>query len=617
MNFKNILEDTKIELLTESGIRIPPGTQSFKILHHDDADGLGSAKMARKQIQNQMFKTFKKKYPGKSDKEIRKIIDSRITTVDVTDSSKPEHIEKALQKSPNQMILVVDFDRFDKFGDKVKSMIKNGAINFHSDHHETEKVETRGGGKTGATDFRSDTEHLATKTVSKGVDTKAVLAFSDTDSATFRQSLMKSMGIEKSDNKRLSMISDLFTYLGQFARSKKNPKATELFIKNGGDSLISMYRYAKKLAKAVNLVTKGQGALNRKKDPSQKVADESRNELIKMGFPELAKDIQKGKKTKYIMEPDKLKEKNINDFADRDKYFKSAGKYVVMSELKGAKQPGRYLGFVIPNPNTDDKKFYSMIRSWEGMGFFQMSISPEAPKIIRENINLVKIMKEALAELKKEHGTKWNEWAFDIVSQEMGGHAGITNAPAMGLFGLMPKKMRTELKTLTPMAMRLKSVLSKKKGVGSKKKKEEFLKKIPGMAADYKRYEELKEQQKEYGKKKLVIMNAFKAKMVKKVEEEMNKLLKNKNESLINNIRKNSGMLNENTHPDYPGVKLTDAEMKIINDTSSSKRKKSKDEIELAKLVEKEKNTKDPLKKKVYRQKIKSLRSKMMDKITA
>lgn len=543
MDFTNILEEAKIELLTEAGIRIPPGTEAFKILHHDDADGLGSAKMARKQIQNQMFKPFRKKHPGKSDKEIKKLIDARITTVDVTDSSKAGHIEKALKKSANQMILVVDFDRFEKFGDKVKAMIKDGAINFHSDHHETEASVTKGGGKTGATDFKSDTEHLATKTVSKGVDAKAVLAFSDTDSATFRQSLMKAMGIEKSDSKQLTMVGDLFTFLGQFARSKKNPKATELFIKNGGDSLISMYRYAKKLKDAVNLVTKGQGAINRKKEPSQKVADESRNELIKMGFPTLAKDIIKGKKTKFILEPEKLREKNVKDLADKDQYYKKAGKYVVMSELKGAKQPGRYLGFVLPNPDTNNKKFYSMIRSWEGMGFFQMSISPEAPKEIREKINLVKIMKEALEELKKEKGTKYNQWAFNIVAEEMGGHAGITNAGGMGLFGLMPKKMREELKGLAPIASRLQDTLKKKTGKGSKAKKAEFLEKVPGMAAKLARFNELKEKQKEYGKNKLPIMNEFKAKMIKKVEAEMAKLEKgsSKNESteLRNQILEN------------------------------------------------------------------------------
>ncbi len=532
MEFSDILEEAKEELLTEAGIRIPPGTEAFKILHHDDADGLGSAKMARQQIQNQMFKVFRKKHPKKSDKEIKKLIDARITTVDVTDSSKPAHVEKALQKTANQMILVVDFDRFSKFGDKVDKMIKAGAINFHSDHHETEKVETKGGGKTGATDFKSDTEHLATKVVSKGVDAKAVLAFSDTDSATFRQSLVKAMGIKKSDSKQLTMVGDLFTYLAQFARGKKNPKATELFIKNSGDSLISMYRYAKKLAAAVNLVTKGQGAINRKKEPSQKIADESRNELIKMGFPTLAKDIMKGKKTKFINPPEKMREKNVKDLADKDQYFKKAGKYVVMSELKGAKQPGRYLGFVLPNPDTNDKKFYSMIRSWEGMGFFQMSLSPEAPKAIKEKINLVTIMKEALEELKKEKGTKYNEWAFNIVAEEMGGHAGITNAPSMGLFGLMPKKMRTELKELAPLANRLQNTLKKKTGKGSKAKKAEFLEKVPGYAAKLERYNKLKEEQKVYGKKKLVIMNEFKAKMIKKVEAEMDKALKN--ESRIN-----------------------------------------------------------------------------------
>jgi len=567
--------------------------------------------MARQQIQNQMFKKFRKKHPNKKDVEIRKLIDKRISLVDVTDSSKPAHIEKALEKSANQMILVVDFDRFEKFGDKVQKMIKDGAINFHSDHHETDDKKTTGGSKTGATEFRSDTEHLATKTVSKGgLTSEMVLAFSDADSATFRQSLKKSLGLEKSDNKKEKIIGELFTYLAQFARGKKNPKATALFIKNSGDSLASMSSYAKKLADAVNLVTKGQGAINRKKDPSQKDADDARNELIKKGFPGLAKDIQKGKKTKFIMKHEKLQDKNVTDFGDKEKYYKKAGKYVVMSELSGAKQPSRYLGFTVPTNDPEIKKYFAMIRSWEGMGFFQMSLSPEAPKEVKDNINLVTIMKTVFEDVRKKFETRYNKWAFNIMSDEMGGHAGITNAGAFGLFGLMPKKMREEYKAIIPISKRVKKLSVMKK----KATREEFLKKVPGIAKQLTRLKDLEEAKKEYAKNKVAVMKYFKQLMIEAVEKEIGKISKPKtaNESLIDEIRKNSGMLNEDKYEnEYPGMKLTAAEKKIVDDTSSKKTKKSPDEIKLKKLVKKSETDKSP----ELKNEIKKLRSKILDGI--
>jgi len=531
-NFMSILNESKAEMINEAGIRLPPTAQSFKILHHDDADGLGSAKMIRKQLHNQLFKKFKKKNPGKTDKQIYKIIDSRIVYKDVTDGSTQQHVEKALQKSANQVIIVVDFDRFEKFGPKVAALIKNGAINFHSDHHETETPRSTGGGKTGATDFRSDTEHLATKIVSKGVDAKAVLAFSDTDSATFKEKLSSALGLKPSAKKEFKIINGLFIYLSQFARGPmKSPVASKLFIKNSGDSLMSMYTYSKKLAAAINLANKGQNALNRKKEPSQKEADEIRKQLIKSGFRELAMEVKKGNKSKFLNSPEKLKEKNVKDFEDKELYFKKAGKYIVLSELSGAKQPSRYLGFTVPNDDPDVKKYFSMIRSWNGMGFFQMSLSPEAPKEVKDAINLVEIMKESLTKVRAKFENKYNTWAFNIIDEEMGGHAGITNAGGMGLFGLMPKKMREEYKAIVPISKRVKALSVMKR----KAPREEFLKKVPGLAAKLGRLKELEDAKKEYSKNKVKVMNYFKKIMAEEVDKKIAEVMKKKptNEATI------------------------------------------------------------------------------------
>ena len=100
MNIQDFLKENK-ELLLEAGMRIPKGIESFKILHHDDADGLGSAMMARKQIVNQMLPRWRAsgKIPeGMTDQEAVKFIDKRITTNTVTDSDEQKPTEEMLNK---------------------------------------------------------------------------------------------------------------------------------------------------------------------------------------------------------------------------------------------------------------------------------------------------------------------------------------------------------------------------------------------------------------------------------------------------------------------------------------------------------------------------------------
>lgn len=66
---------------------------------------------------------------------------------------------------------------------------------------------------------------------------------------------------------------------------------------------------------------------------------------------------------------------------------------------------------------------------------------------------------------------------------------------------------------------------------------------------------------------------------------------------------------------EYPGMKLTDAEKKIVDETSPKKAKKSVDEKKLIKLVEKLKTEKDTKERRNLKIKIKKLRSKILDGI--
>lgn len=277
MTINDVLNEGE-SLLLESGMRIPENIESFKILHHDDPDGIGSAKMIRQQIINQISKKWKAsgKVKDMTDKEVTKFIDKRITTNTVTDSDSRFDILKRLTKTKNQWLAVVDFDRFEKFDTdgrkevKVMDKLKAVGVNFHSDHHEKSSKEDIGDGKTGATDYGSDTDHLASKTLSKGVNRKTVAQFTKWDTATFDETLEKEIGIKKGD-KRYKPARELQGVLTQITRSNRHRGAMDEFLKNSGDSIFSMLAYAKKLRTAVNIHNAANAAAKKKQDYPKKI----------------------------------------------------------------------------------------------------------------------------------------------------------------------------------------------------------------------------------------------------------------------------------------------------------------------------------------------------------
>lgn len=534
-------------LLNESGIRIPENKESFKILHHDDADGVGSAKAVREQIQNQISKRWRKenkKIGGKSakemsDKELKSAIDKRISFDKVTDGSKPEDVLKKIKAAgPKQMLLVVDFDRFKQFGDDVMKAIKNrDGFDFHSDHHQTDEKSSGKTGKTGATDFKSDTEHISTKYTVKGFDPKTAIQFSKWDSASFDENIKKELGIEKGD-KAYKPIRELSAILGSISRKNYDKKAIDYFIKNSESTLISMLRTARKLkdvmnkrAEASEYLKKAEKAEGKKKKELKKKSEKIRQDLVDSGFKDFAAEISKDAKTKKIYTD--LSGKNKKDYEDRDEYFKGANKYVVVSDLKGRKQPNRYLGFTVPNDvDPEMKKYLSMIRYWEGMSFMQVSISPDAPKEVKEYVDLGEVSKKVLAETEEKFGNKFNKWAFDIIKSEAGGHKGITNVGGFYLLGLMPKKFRKEEKELRPIVKRIKSI-SKFKGKKGEKNLEEFLEKTPGLKKKLSRLKELEGIKDDWKQNKKKIMGFVRDRFAHYVEQEMNKAMKKESKEEI------------------------------------------------------------------------------------
>src|SRR6056297_3626990 len=116
--------------LNESGIRIPKGTHAAKIIHHTDFDGVFSAIVTYRQLLKQ----------GIPEKNIR--------IKGIQYGEMPDEVEEKMGKSKGQMVALVDFARIPK---------GTTEPDFWSDHHPSTENKSTGGGRIGATEFKSDT----------------------------------------------------------------------------------------------------------------------------------------------------------------------------------------------------------------------------------------------------------------------------------------------------------------------------------------------------------------------------------------------------------------------------------------------------------------------------
>src|SRR6056297_2201238 len=144
--------------LNQSGIRIPKGTHAAKIIHHEDFDGVFSAIVTYRQLLKQ----------GIPEKNIR--------TEGIQYGDTTDEVKEKLSKSKGQMVALVDFARLPD---------GSGEPDFWSDHHISKEKKSVGGGRIGATEFKSDSDHLATLHTSNMVDGKTLDVVNKIDSAGY------------------------------------------------------------------------------------------------------------------------------------------------------------------------------------------------------------------------------------------------------------------------------------------------------------------------------------------------------------------------------------------------------------------------------------------------
>lgn len=525
---KKILKEE--EYLTESGIKIPHGTKSVKIFGHSDLDGFFSMML----VYNQLIKQGVPK--------------NRIRLNFIQYGFNAKEMAEKLSVKPGEMTAMVDFGALPKTykdGDEEKVM---RAPDFWSDHHklnpesgELHKSQ-KSSGAIGKTDFGSDSEHIATVNAQGISDYNTIKEITNVDSAKFsnieNNIFFTNEFVGKDRNEKLAILTS--TFINELI--KKNPEAAKEVIRNAKPTLISIYSTAKRY---MGLTTIQNEAITElaKDDPDWNIIDKARKAMPNQ---KMANKIRKGEKPMTVMDLNALKEKTNRDIkksmagdwstqdekeflkaqeelqklklkkekSGNNKYdeliselsekfnakkqereekkgtFNIKGNVIVQNIPSPSATTGRYLGDIIVD--KDGKRLPFKVRRFNDM--IQFSVNPDVNKEDKKKIDLVDDMKKIIDLAKKHFGTKYNEWAFDLIKEKSGGHAAITNISETSTLALLNAKKRGEFRNLKKIDEKINSLKS------FKSKDEKLMKKLKDLSFDViskKRSDDYKILQKE------------------------------------------------------------------------------------------------------------------------
>lgn len=239
ISINELLEVKKNQILNESGVRVPPGIKNAKILHHDDFDGVMSAVAMGLQLKKQGI--------------------DRIETGILHDRDTLEDQKRKLVKRKNQMLVVVDFDRFKDHE------AADDVIDVQTDHHETEREREDSGSvkgtkshkSVGKTQFASDVMHISSTKALGFIEGTDLEIMNKIDSARFGEDVSTNIYLQRKlaendgpQRKKMRLAIITSSVLGQLVRGGKtvNPGAVQSIIEKLIDkpSVINFYRQVKK-----------------------------------------------------------------------------------------------------------------------------------------------------------------------------------------------------------------------------------------------------------------------------------------------------------------------------------------------------------------------------------
>jgi len=361
MNFNDILnEEIKVEILNEAGLNYKgKKPTSAKVLYHDDMDGIWSAIGITMQL--------KKQYD---------ISPNNIDYGSLSDKNYKNSNEKQLTKEEGQILIVVDFNRFDKTANKKQ-------IDLHTDHHSQEEGEGKKKGQKFKDSYKSDAEHISVSVARGFMNSSDIKAISAVDSASFGKNLFTNHTLdlnialknEKTSDKkvRLAIVSNIL--LNQIVRAykTKNLSAVHELIRQTAQTptIIKFYSLLKNKIKTLKLTAPGLKEIaDFKKDNEDRVSKS------------MDKDSEGNYKIKDIdkeTDENKRKEQTVT----KDSRFPDIAKNATYGG------EGRYDAFL-------DKSVKAAFRDYGD--FWQISKRPES----KLDADLIKISKDAYSKAGKE-----------------------------------------------------------------------------------------------------------------------------------------------------------------------------------------------------------------------
>jgi len=522
-------------LLNESGIKLPKGATSAKVLAHEDLDGFVSALLTVNQIARQgipknriniewvqygrndlldkatrknkqqavvsvdfsayptadlpyLYATLARTSGGYGEKferiNDRSYSDFKKTYLDAgkTPNSK-EVAEFIASKNPQADVIkkreTVDkeFTKFMKAlkayktgGDDTKVKITD--IDYASDHHDNSKGDLVSGkaGQIGRTQFKSDTEHIATVAAQGLMDWEDIKEISVVDSAGYKDvenTISMSEKLRgKGGKERLAVLtSALVTSL-----LKSNKALTSRLVKTAQPSLLSIYTNAIKMSKLNDKQLNIFSEL-KKEEPNWSLIDKLKKDFS----PSEQRDMLKSGASKGIKPTQKIdamrdknlksKEQSTNPDSTR---FEQKGNVLVQNMGSTKDTPPRYMGSLL---SKEGQRFpfilkqYSMLIQVQG----NANLSPED----RARVDLGKVCKAAVDAAQAKFGSFSNRWAWDMIKKESGGHKTIWNISGITVLASasLSAAERSEAKYIRGYSDRVK----KFKGKGSKARKDAMM----------------------------------------------------------------------------------------------------------------------------------------------
>lgn len=488
-------------LLNESGIKLPKGSKSARVLAHSDMDGFMSALLTVNQLVRQgipkeridvkwvqygdydlldkatkknryqamlsvdfsafptvdlerSFSALTKKTGGYKEKFVTDYSGSKGTFPAFMKAFRNEYSSKIsaeqfkqwVSKNISSEVDVIKNPRkvyselssfikaLNNVGDGDTSKVKITDLDYASDHHDNTKDDLTPGkaGKIGKTEFKSDTEHLATVSAQGLMNWEDLKEISKVDSAQYNdlENVISMSGNLKGEGRKERLAVMINALVTSIIKSNKD-LATKL-VKESAPSLISVYNNALKFKKLNDNQLKIFSEL--KKDEP----DFALIENLSKGFtPSEKKKMLRSGANKDIKPVSSIEQMRKKDLASKEanvsgitKDFTPNGVVLIQKAESIKANPPRYLGSLL---SKEGKRFPFIIKRYSML--IQVQGNASLSKEDRETIDLGEICKRAVDEAEKRYGSFSNKWAWDIIRKESGGHKTIWNISGLTTLG--------------------------------------------------------------------------------------------------------------------------------------------------------------------------------------